>query len=105
MRSFKGHSKVFQGHLHAGNSAGKAVEGGIHWYVEYLYQVPPNAHTKCVLLSKCHWVAMWLSNKYHNPQQQKCGLQMTPLFKRLVLGSSVYVLLWLVLAFGATFES
>ena len=29
---------------------------------ESLYQVPPNVHTKCVLLGKCNWVAMWLSN-------------------------------------------
>ena len=53
------------GHLHAGNSAWKAVGGGIHWYVESLYQVSPNVHSKCVLLSKCNWVAMWLSNSYH----------------------------------------
>ena len=51
-----------QGHLHAGNRPWKPVEGGMHWCVESSYQVPPNIHTKCVLLSECHWVAMWLSN-------------------------------------------
>ena len=48
----QGTFKAFQGHLHAGNRPGKAVEGGIHWYVESLYQVSPNVHTKYVLLSK-----------------------------------------------------
>ena len=51
-----------QGHLHAGNRPWKAAEGGIHWSVEFSYQVSPNVHTKCVLLSKCNWIAMWLSN-------------------------------------------
>ena len=48
---FKGYSRG-HGHLPAGNRPGKAVEGGIHLYVESLYQVPPNISIKCVLLSK-----------------------------------------------------
>ena len=51
-----------QGHLHAGTRPWKAAEGGIHWSVEFSYQVSPNVHTKCVLLSKCNRMAMWLSN-------------------------------------------
>ena len=28
-----------------------AVEGGMHWSVEYSYQAPPNVHTKYALFS------------------------------------------------------
>ena len=52
VRSFKEDSQAFQGHLHAGNRPGKAVEGGIHLSVYLSYQVAPNIHTKYVLCSK-----------------------------------------------------
>ena len=56
MRSFKEESKD-HGHLHEGNRPGKAVEGGIYWYAESLYHVPPNVHTKSVLYSECDRLA------------------------------------------------
>ena len=37
--------------------AGKAVGGGIHWHVEFSYQMSPNVHTKYVLYSKSEWLA------------------------------------------------
>ena len=40
------------GHLHAGNRPGKAVEGGIHRYVESLYQVPPNKTYQVCLIKQ-----------------------------------------------------
>ena len=57
LRSQKEDSMAFQGHLHAGNRPGKAVEGGTHLSVDLSYQVAPNTHTKCVLLSKM-WSAL-----------------------------------------------
>ena len=57
MRSFKEDSQAFQGHLHAGNRPGKAVEGGTHLSVDLSYQVSPNMSTKCVLYSKSDWLA------------------------------------------------
>ena len=50
----KGKKTQDHGHLHWRDAmAGKAVEGGIYWCVQCLYQPSPNIHTKYVLLSKC----------------------------------------------------
>ena len=40
----------YHGKLHAGNSLGKAVEGGMHLSVECSYQVPPNeTYQECLV--------------------------------------------------------